>query len=339
MSKLNKILEMKFGSHLYGTDTPESDLDLKSVYLPTAREIVLHTYKEVDNKGRKKESCERNNKEDVDDETFSLDRYLSELMRGQTWALDFLFAPRSAYVNITDYGDKLMGQIFHARDKLLTRNISAFAGYARRQAAKYGVKGTRMDALKRTTALLNGFPDHDRLDAHLPALEALVAESTALVSLENTPLVEIVVLPGKGRDMPHLHVCGRKVAITATVKRAKECYQPILDEYGARAHKAHLAGGVDWKALSHAVRVNHEALELLQTGKITFPRPERELLLKIKTSGETNFFQKETVYEMIEEGMVGLTQAHEESTLRDEPDRAWAEEFVYQVYSRIVKKG
>jgi hypothetical protein len=31
--------------------------------------------------------------------------------------------------------------------------------------------------------------------------------------------------------------------------------------------------GVDWKALSHAVRVGTQALELLKTGHVTFPLP------------------------------------------------------------------
>lgn len=35
-----KEKEIKFGSHLYGTDTPTSDLDLKGIYLPTGRNPV-----------------------------------------------------------------------------------------------------------------------------------------------------------------------------------------------------------------------------------------------------------------------------------------------------------
>jgi predicted nucleotidyltransferase len=35
------LVEMRYGSHLYGTDTPQSDIDLKSVYLPEARDILL----------------------------------------------------------------------------------------------------------------------------------------------------------------------------------------------------------------------------------------------------------------------------------------------------------
>jgi transposase len=33
---MDLIVEMRFGSHLYGTATPQSDLDFKAVYLPAA---------------------------------------------------------------------------------------------------------------------------------------------------------------------------------------------------------------------------------------------------------------------------------------------------------------
>ena len=38
---LDLVVLMRGGAHLYGTATPPSDLDLKDVYLPTAREILL----------------------------------------------------------------------------------------------------------------------------------------------------------------------------------------------------------------------------------------------------------------------------------------------------------
>lgn len=334
---MQKLVEIKFGSHLYGTDTEASDLDLKSIYLPTAREIVLGNYAKVKNMSRKKKECERNNKEDVDIEISSLDRYLAELMDGQTWALDVLFAPTSSYVDGTTEGYSIMNQIYHNRDKLLTRNINAFVGYSRKQAHKYGIKGTRMDALKRTLALLDTFPDWDRLRHHEEAFKALVEETKSLISLEKSPLVEIIALPSAGgtQMLPHLHVCGRKVSFTSTVKHARECYKPILDEYGSRSFMAHLAGGKDWKALSHAVRVSGEALELLATGNITFPRPDRELLLKIKL-GQVAY---EEVSERIENGLVLLNEAQASSTLREKPDYDWANDFVYRVYSSIVKES
>lgn len=38
---MNPIVEMRFGSHLYGTATSRSDFDLKTVYLPEAHHILL----------------------------------------------------------------------------------------------------------------------------------------------------------------------------------------------------------------------------------------------------------------------------------------------------------
>src|SRR5262245_57892462 len=35
------IVEMRFGSHLYGTATPLSDLDYKGIYVPDGRDILL----------------------------------------------------------------------------------------------------------------------------------------------------------------------------------------------------------------------------------------------------------------------------------------------------------
>jgi len=38
---MNIIVKMKFGSHLYGTATVDSDLDYKGVFLPSKKEVLL----------------------------------------------------------------------------------------------------------------------------------------------------------------------------------------------------------------------------------------------------------------------------------------------------------
>src|SRR5581483_408148 len=331
---MNKILELKFGSHLYGTDTPSSDLDYKAIYLPTAREIVLHKFKGTICKSRPKATYERNNKDDIDTEIFSLDRYLELLMEGQTVALDLLFAPRYmfTYMKTGEHGIDLLDHIYANRGRLITRNVNAFVGYARQQAAKYGIKGSRMDALKRVMEYLDSLlalkqNPYNKLLMYSDSIDALVKECQGFISLEKTPLVEVVLLKGpKGLiDQPHIRVNGRNIPFHATIKYAREIVGKMLDGYGQRAHKAHLAGGVDWKALSHAVRVNSEALELLAKNHITFPRPDRELLLQIK-KGELPY---EQVAEIIEEGLAKLYEAHELSPLREKPDYEWSENFVY----------
>jgi hypothetical protein len=340
---MNTIIKMVFGSSLYGTSTVNSDVDIKGIYLPTAREIVLGNYKKTINKSRSKDACERNTKDDVDQEYFSLDRFLELLMEGQTVALDMMFGTNPLFPMDSQRGFEWPGveiwkKINDNKERLLTRNVNSFVGYARMQAAKYGIKGSRMDALKRTKSVLDdmyAYDPYQKLDYFPGAIENLVKETKELISLEKLPLIEVVMLKGpKGAiDAPHLRVNGRSIPFHAKVKYAKEVVEKMLDGYGQRANKAHLAGGVDWKALSHAVRVNTEALELLRDGKITFPRPDRELLLQIKL-GQLPY---EQVAGLIEQGLADLYVAHEMSTLRDKPDQEWASNFIYDIYSGIVK--
>lgn len=333
---MNKIIEIKFGSHLYGTETENSDLDFKAIYLPTAREICLNSYKRTISTTRSKQTFERNTKNDVDVEILSLDRFLELLAEGQTMALDMLFSPEFKFTPYkSDMSGLILGQIYENRGALLTRNVNAFIGYARQQASRYGIKGSRMDILKRLLELLNTLPLRDRLSAHKEKFDELISLSTEFVSLEGKPLLQWldVPAPDKVTMIPHLEVCGRKFSITQNVQLTISICQKIFDGYGQRAYKAHLSGGKDYKALSHAVRVNSEALELLETGYITFPRPDRELLRDIKQEK----IPYDDIAEIIENGLVKLEEAYKVSSLRDKPDREWIDNFVYEIYSEIVK--
>jgi len=41
MNEQGLIVKMAFGSHLYGTSTPESVLDYKGVFLPSKEQVLL----------------------------------------------------------------------------------------------------------------------------------------------------------------------------------------------------------------------------------------------------------------------------------------------------------
>jgi hypothetical protein len=328
---MNKIIEVKFGSHLYGTDTPNSDLDLKAIYLPTAEEICLHSYKKTITTSRPKQQYERNHKDDVDIEIFSLDRFLELLVQGQTVALDFLFADGDrSYTFSTGIGLVIMDQLYENRKEFLNKNINAFVGYAKQQAAKYGQKGFRVHALRESLTWLSKYPENAKLE-HI--------EEVAIQHwIDKTKNEHILITMCKGPNgilTPHLEICDKKYPIHATVKYVKQQVQRRFDEYGQRALKAEKNEGVDWKALSHAVRVNNQAQELLETGHITFPRPDRELLLAIKT-GQMDYKE---VAELIENGLVQLEASKQKSTLRESPNVDWVNDFVYSIYSEIVKGG
>ena len=98
--------------------------------MPTAREIVLNSYPKSVNTSRPKQAFERNTKDDVDIEIFSLDRYLDLLTQGQTGALDMLFAPDNMYAYLDLNDGHIMSHIYANRMKLLNKNVNAFVGYA-----------------------------------------------------------------------------------------------------------------------------------------------------------------------------------------------------------------
>src|SRR5579871_5495703 len=136
---MHLIVEMRFGSHLYGTDTPQSDIDVKAVYLPEARDILLQTIRDTITITRPKVVGEKNDPGDTDREIYSLQRYLTLLAAGQTVALDMLFAPGDA---MTMPPAPLWQEIQANTHRLVSRRASSFVRYCQQQANKYGIKGS-----------------------------------------------------------------------------------------------------------------------------------------------------------------------------------------------------
>lgn len=86
--------------------------------------------------------------------------------------------------------------------------------------------------------------------------------------------------------------------------------------------------GYDVKAAMHMIRLAHECVELLRTGQITFPRPERSVLLEIRR-GQWAQSQIEQEYLKLE------TQIHEAervSVLPKRVDRERVSEILTEAY-------
>lgn len=315
------LLKTKFGSHIYGTNLPSSDIDYKSIYLPTAYTIFTQNVVDHYTNNTKEDSKSKNGPDDIDDEQFSLKRYLDLLCEGQTVALDMLFTPEEFYITSTPEWEYIKT---YCKENLLHKGVSSFIGYTKAQAAKYGVKGFRVRALKDTLDWLSKHEDFKRL--HETDYESFVLS-------QSNELVQMVTCKGpNGIPAPHLQICNRKLPLHASVKYASEIFQKIYDEYGHRALLAEKNEGIDWKALMHAVRVACEAKELLLTGNITFPRPEKELLLKIR-KGEMDYKDVEII---IEQGLVTLEETQKKSTLPSGPNLQAKDTLLYQIQKDYI---
>lgn len=329
---MNKIIEMEFGSRIYGTNLPTSDTDFKAIAVPSKRDIILQRAFRSINLSTGDDKT-KNTKDDIDHETFSLHYFLNLLIEGQTVCLDMLFTPDS-FLKLTDVKNPNIWHYLQInKDKLLSKKMSAFAGYCQAQAAKYSLKGSNLSGYEVGMNFFKALPIHKRIsDVDLtPLIESLSLETIKALNGKNEPLAQIVSIPHKntGKEEFYIQIGPKtKVPLLAKCGLAAEIFENQYNKYGERAKLAQSNQGVDWKALMHAVRVCQEAIELCKTGNITFPRPEKELLLKIR-KGE---MQYEEVAEMIEQGLYELNDAKETSHLPSKPDIKWIEDFVVSVY-------
>lgn len=317
---MNLVCHMRFGSHLYGTNTPNSDLDFKGVYIPDPKDILLQRVAGSISTKRVKGDGEKNYAGERDEELYSLQRYLGLLAEGQTVALDMLFAPQWA---MTEPVSHLWTFIQENRYRLLTRKSAAFIGYCRQQANKYGIKGSRVAASRAALTLLSRSNGTHRLDT--------IADDIAELLTKNQHM-SVMDIEVPGRVVRHWCVCNRKMPFTSSIKTARDIMQHLVDEYGQRALQAEQQQGVDWKALSHAVRVGHQALELLDTGNVTFPLPNAEHIRAIK-SGAVAYQQVANEIEELFETMKGAAAV---SSLPDEADTAFIDEIVLEAYHAAV---
>ena len=162
-------------------------------------------------------------------------------------------------------------------------------------------------------------------------LELIAAELAELAATADH--VALIDLPCAG-DQPlrHVEVCDRKISFSASLKTAVEIAQRLVNEYGQRALQAERNEGIDWKALSHAVRVGREALELFESGRITLPLPYADHILAIKRGT----LPYKTVATEIEQLLEQVEAAASTSSLPEAPDWSLIEDLVTRAHARKI---
>lgn len=300
------IVKMKFGSHLYGTNTPDSDVDIKGVFMPFLDDILLSRVNKSYTLNEKISDGAKNTSEDTDIEMYSLHYFIKLACEGQTVALDMLHAPEPMILEKTPLWDELTA----LRDKFYTKNLKAFVGYARRQAAKYGIKGSRLAAAAKVLDILSNFDTANKLGEIWDQLP----EEEHLYHLE----------PNQN-GVRQYQVCGKILQEGMAVSYAFDILTRFYLSYGKRARQAERNEGIDWKAVSHAIRAAYQIREILTDRTITFPLPQADFLKAIK-QGKLHYIRE--VAPVLESLMEEVEKLSETSDLPKKVDRNYWDRFV-----------
>jgi hypothetical protein len=236
-----------------------------------------------------------------------------------------LFAP---YWALTSTPHALWLEIQANRHRLLTRKYAAFVGYCRTQANRYGIRGSRVAAARAAMEFLAESMEEHGTTARLEAVADRAEKLTA--SMEHM-LMEDRTQP-HGQVIRHWSVCNKLMPYSASIKSAHETMSAVVREYGHRALAAEKNEGIDWKAVSHAVRIARQAIELLETGAVVFPRPDAAELVAIKT-GQRPYRE---VADEIDALLPAVEAAAGRSTLPDKPDLEWIDAFVSEAHRRVI---
>jgi len=308
------IVNMMFGSHLYGLDTPASDVDYKGIYMPKLHELLLNSYPGT-NKHSTGAQHQKNEAGDIDLEVISLPKFIKHACDGETFVIDMLHC--TSPISTSPMWEELVSK----RTMFYSKSLKAYMGYVKKQAAKYGLKGSRLACIRNAIEHLNTFkPD--------------VTLAQVKDSLYYSQYVKWISVPAKHADMhdqDFYEVNAKKYQSTNTVSYVVIQLQKMWSGYGHRAKQAEKNEGVDWKAMSHALRAGYQARDIYMFGDFQYPLVETDFILAVKL-GQLDY--KTDVAPELERLVDEVDILADVSTLPAKVDREYWGAWMLQQYSK-----
>lgn len=305
---------MRFGSHLYGTDTEKSDTDYKGIYLPSIDEVILQDVKKSINNITKTDKGAKNSSDDVDREIYSLHYFLKLALKGETVAIDMLHAPLGWEENVSEE----WYFIKRNRDKFYKKNLRSYIGYVRIQAAKYGIKGSRLNAAEEFINFLKSKKcQTDKLSVFWDEIQ------------ESEFIKKKIIEEASQEDKRGLIVIEKCFMATTPIRYVIQSLDVFVQEFGERAKLAKENKGVDFKAISHAFRAAYQLEEIYTTGDLIFPLKKADFIRDVK---QGKYHYADELVEKLEHMVERVYQLANESTYPEDVDDKFWDDWLISLY-------
>ena len=334
------------GSRLYGTNGENSDVDIKGVFLPDLNDLILGKAPKHYNFTTGKNN-EKNGKDDVDETYYSLHYFLELISKGDTNALDLLFAYTNYEQVIVDTPE--WSEIIENKDKLITSNMKSYLGYCKSQSLKYSFKGEKLNDFKKFANFLSRknsylWADNEdntlywclnselKGDLYNKVLEKYIPEiGGERIKFTEIDFGEHCYIERANNKEVYIVISGVKFQLQDWCERCFNKVEKVIKSYGNRAKNASENNGADYKALSHAVRVAIQVEEILTNGYVRFPLENKEFIKTIKY--KTTAMSFDEIVDWIEKKITYIEECLlPKSNLREKSDYKWIENFILKQY-------
>jgi hypothetical protein len=291
------LCHLNFGSHLYGTNTPSSDLDIRTIFWPsairtmigdpeTAHKLKLHEDGSVagvnDPMGA---GC-------VEEEFIPVQDFFRGVAVGECKAVETFFAIIGGRTTFVDamFHDLCLNFYESFKDKL---PHSGMVGFAKKSTMDYVHRANRLHNIEKILKFFtdNGFTTSSNLRLDSQFGNGTIFSTFKEEVLRNFEQYEEVSFTtckvsnsaSNNLELEAIQIAGRTIMDRTPIKSVLELLNGIVKDYGRRVKTIENNSIVEWKSIAHAVRSYRQAIELNETHNITFPRPDTQFLIDVKT--------------------------------------------------------
>ena len=317
-----------YGSKLFGTDNPNSDTDYKGIFIPSKEDVLLK--RDIEHYNYNTNSKSKNSKEDIDLQLYSIYKWFNLLKKGETGALDLLFSIFREDTQI--YRDEAFLNIIKVNyQKFYNKNLHSFIGYCVGQSKMYNIKGQRFNELHHFVELFKQIAIESpeaKLESYFDKIEQIFQKE----HFKYVKFVKAAISRGNQayREGQYVQLLGKRFAGSVTVGYFSERIEEMEKQFGHRTRDA--SKGIDYKALSHAVRVINEVEELLDDAFISFPLKNRKYITAIKEGK----IELDEVMEYINQKLDIVQEKLDNSNLPDKSDEEFIDKLTLDLVERRV---
>ena len=323
------LLKSLVGSRLYGLDTPESDVDHASIYIPTPRQLLLGKFPDLINNSTT-DASRKNTKDDTDCLTYSLPYFVFLAINGKQQVIDMLHSREETTLTTSSLWKDLKDK----RKHFYSKSMSSSVDFIHKQIMTYGDRIKANQALEELSIMVEQILKYTGNVKLFSVMKSMPINDTCyFVTCENgiNRQVDITDHLAQRRHVFY-RVDGGLIEISLSMNQLQShVVQRITQRHHEtrRVMKENNGKSIKWSEVSHALRVGYQVLAILTQGDFEYPLPETEFLMQVKL-GKLDFITE--IQPKAEQLVYDIRRLMFTSTLPERIDEEYWDNWLFDTY-------